>query len=181
MTTYIAFLRAINVGGHVVKMERLRELFTELGFSNVRTFIQSGNVFFETAETDRIKLAKLIEDRLQAVLGYEVATMLCTIPELIAILEKAPFKTMEPTPDTRHYIIFTARPILTDEKFPFVSPKNDFEILGTTPQAAFVLMRLINDRPGNPAAYIEKTYGMKATGRFYHTTLKILEAAQISK
>ena len=42
---YIALLRGINVGGHVVKMERVRELFAELGFTNVRTYIQSGNVF----------------------------------------------------------------------------------------------------------------------------------------
>ncbi len=45
----IAFLRGINVGGHLVKMGCLRELFTELGFTHVRTYIQSGNAFFETA------------------------------------------------------------------------------------------------------------------------------------
>ena len=48
MTRYIAFLRAINVGGHVVKMDALRRLFESLGFSNVETFIASGNVLFET-------------------------------------------------------------------------------------------------------------------------------------
>ena len=45
---YVAFLRAINVGGRVVKMERLRELFEELGLTNVETFIASGNVIFES-------------------------------------------------------------------------------------------------------------------------------------
>ena len=43
MTRYIAFLRAINVGGHTVKMDQLRALFEELGLSNVETFIASGN------------------------------------------------------------------------------------------------------------------------------------------
>ena len=48
-TRYVAFLRAINVGGHVVKMDRLRNLFEALGFSGVRTFIASGNVLFDSA------------------------------------------------------------------------------------------------------------------------------------
>lgn len=48
MTRYFAFLRAINVGGHVVKMDRLRQVFESLAFSNVETFIASGNVIFES-------------------------------------------------------------------------------------------------------------------------------------
>ena len=49
MPRYIAFLRAINVGGHnTVKMDFLRQLFESLGFSNVETFIASGNIVFET-------------------------------------------------------------------------------------------------------------------------------------
>jgi uncharacterized protein (DUF1697 family) len=47
---YVAFLRAVNVGGRIVKMERLRKIFEELKFKNVKTFIQSGNVIFETGE-----------------------------------------------------------------------------------------------------------------------------------
>ncbi len=50
---YIALLGGINVGGHNVKMEHLRQLFTQLGFANVRSYIQTGNVFFETSQDDR--------------------------------------------------------------------------------------------------------------------------------
>ncbi|MCX6027691.1 MAG: DUF1697 domain-containing protein [Chloroflexi bacterium] len=52
MPRSIAFLRAINVGGHTVKMDRLRQIFESLGFSNVETFIASGNVVFETTAQD---------------------------------------------------------------------------------------------------------------------------------
>ncbi len=48
MTKYIAFLRAINIGGHNVKMDVLRQLFESLEFSNVKTFIASGNIIFES-------------------------------------------------------------------------------------------------------------------------------------
>ncbi|MEA2568952.1 MAG: hypothetical protein QOI24_953 [Acidobacteriota bacterium] len=81
---YVAFLRAINVGGHVVKMDRLRGLFEELGLASVETFIASGNVIFESraaAATLEPKIAK----HLRAALGYEVATFLRTIPELATI------------------------------------------------------------------------------------------------
>ena len=69
---YIALLRGINVGGHLVKMERLRDLFMELGFTHVRTYIQSGNVFFETTQTDRKGVSQTIEQHLHQALGYEV-------------------------------------------------------------------------------------------------------------
>src|SRR3954469_1096146 len=69
---YIAFLRGINVGGHRVKMDRLRDLFTALGFSNVATFIASGNVIFEAPATDVTELEERIEAQLERSLGYEV-------------------------------------------------------------------------------------------------------------
>ena len=61
MPRYVAFLRAINVGGHVVKMERLRALFEDLGFAKVETLIASGNVIFETRAEDAGALGE--EDR----------------------------------------------------------------------------------------------------------------------
>lgn len=91
MPRYIAFLRAINVGGHVVKMEQLRALFAELGLANVETFIASGNVIFETNSEDTRALQQRIEAHLHAALGYEVATFLRTDAEVAAIANYQPF------------------------------------------------------------------------------------------
>jgi uncharacterized protein (DUF1697 family) len=73
---YIAFLRAINVGGHVVKMDRLRKLFEGEGFTNIETFIASGNVVFDGAgRPGKIDaLERAIEGMLKAALGHDVAT-----------------------------------------------------------------------------------------------------------
>ena len=91
MARYIAFLRAINVGGHTVKMEALRELFSTLGFSNVETFIASGNVIFETkAAPDRV-LENKIEKLLESALGYGVGTFVRTDEEVRAISVYRPF------------------------------------------------------------------------------------------
>ena len=76
MSRYIAFLRAINVGGHTVTMDRLRALFTSLGFTRVETFIASGNVIFDTPSRSPTKLESNIEQHLQLALGYEVRTFL---------------------------------------------------------------------------------------------------------
>ena len=72
---YIAFLRAVNVGGRVVKMPVLKKAFESLQLSNVETFIASGNVVFETAASDVLKVERKIEARLREALGYEVTTM----------------------------------------------------------------------------------------------------------
>lgn len=92
MGRYIAFLRAINVGGHTVKMEALRLHFEELGFSGVETFIASGNVVFDASAKSVPALEQKIERRLQEALGYAVATFIRTKAELAQIARHEPFQ-----------------------------------------------------------------------------------------
>ena len=65
MSRYIAFLRAVNVGGRIVKMEELRKHFAALGLANAETLIASGNVIFDSAAKSATGLQKRIEDGLQ--------------------------------------------------------------------------------------------------------------------
>lgn len=89
-TRYVAFLRAINVGGRTVKMAVLQKIFEGVGLTEVSTFIASGNVIFTTSRRAPV-LQTLIEGRLQAGLGYEVATMIRSTGEVRAIAEHGPF------------------------------------------------------------------------------------------
>ena len=91
MPRLIAFLRAINVGGHTVTMERLRKEFEALGLKDVETFIASGNVIFTSRSADLAALEKKIEARLRASLGYEVATFVRTDAEVAAVAGYQPF------------------------------------------------------------------------------------------
>ncbi len=95
MPKYIAFLRAINVGGHTVKMDHLKNLFEKMGFVNVETFIASGNVVFETKSKSVDTIKKKIEIELNKQLGYEVATFIRTTDELKNIFNYKPFKESE--------------------------------------------------------------------------------------
>jgi uncharacterized protein (DUF1697 family) len=178
--TYIAFLRAVNVGGRVVPMTRLRALFEELGFEGVRTYIQSGNVFFSTKKGDRAALTRRIEGHLRDTLGFEVPTMLRTIDEVEAALALDPFKRVKVTPDVRLSILFLSKALPRDLKLPLDFPKQRSTLLHTTPGEAFVVMRVVPGRVPNPVAHVERTYGVSATARFFATTAKILAAAKES-
>jgi uncharacterized protein (DUF1697 family) len=91
MPLYVAFLRGINVGGRTVRMERLREVFRALGFSDVETFIASGNVIFGSDVPDPMALERRIETALESALGFEVATFVRPVRQLGAIARHQPF------------------------------------------------------------------------------------------
>jgi uncharacterized protein (DUF1697 family) len=95
MTRYVAFLRAINVGGHTVKMDRLRTLFEELRLGNVETFIASGNVLFDSSSKATATLEARIERHLEQALGYEVATFVRPLASLAAVVASHPFDRFE--------------------------------------------------------------------------------------
>ena len=174
---YIALLRGINVGGHTVKMDALRRHFEELGLGNVRSYIQSGNVFFTAEETDRFALAERIERHLRDALGYDVPVCLRTVAEVERVVAADPFANLTVTPDMRLCVMFTNDTIPPDLALPLRSPKGGMEIIATTEHEAFVVWYLKDGRP--PAAYeFKELLGKKTTTRFFHTTAKILAAAK---
>lgn len=167
MNRYVALLRGINVGGHHVRMDDLKARFEELGLQNVRTYIQSGNVFFESAEPDTCSLTRGIERRLEESLGYEVAACLRTIPELELVLTADPFKSLEVTQTMRLCVVFCSEPIPDDLKLPMFSPKKDIQILkargvrrtssGTCKTAG---------RPAPRASWMQPSVGGRRRGSF---------------
>jgi len=92
---YIALLRAINVGGRVVRMDALRRHFEDLGLQGVETFIASGNVVFDSRSSNADALARRIERALNEALGYDVATFLRTDAELAAVASHKPFRATD--------------------------------------------------------------------------------------
>jgi len=179
--TYIAFLRAVNVGGRTIKMEKLRGHFDELGLTAVRSYIQSGNVFFETTEKPtkvaRATLQKRIEAHLALEMGYAVPVFLRTVVEVEKAVALDPFKDVQVTDNIRLVVLFLSEALPAGTKLPWESPKAGATILEATPGEAFVVVRQ-EGRPGNPVAQIEKAFKIRATARFWGTTAKILAAAK---
>jgi len=176
---YIALLRGINVGGHTVKMDHMRGLFGELGFDRVRSYIQTGNLFFESEETDQQALRTRIEGHLRAALGYAVPTCVRTIEEVEQVLARDPFQGIAVTPEIRLAVTFLAEPAIIDLPVPYPTPDGAYELVGMTTSELFVVWHLQNGRPGNSYGLIEKRVAVPGTTRFWHTTAKILAAATI--
>lgn len=91
MGQYVALLRGINVGGkNLIKMVALKACFEEQGFHDVVTYIQSGNVLFQSAESGRAKLTARIEEALAATFDYEASVVLRTRKQMQDVVERAP-------------------------------------------------------------------------------------------
>ena len=176
MPKYVAFLRAINVGGHTVKMEYLRALFETLGFANVETFIASGNVIFDSTSRSTRALERKIESCLLEALGYEVATFIRSTVELANIAQHKPFPDSELSAAGHTlYIGFMAgEPSDTaKEKLLSLATKvDDFRLNG---REVYWLCRTKFGESEISGALLAKTLGMPATLR-NSTTVKKMAA-----
>jgi uncharacterized protein (DUF1697 family) len=103
MTKYVAFLRGINVGGRIIKMAELKICFEEMGFKNVTTLLQSGNVIFES-DLDELRLKNKIEESLTKTFNYPAKVQVLQIDRLQKIVEDYPFGNAGPK--QHNYVIF---------------------------------------------------------------------------
>jgi uncharacterized protein (DUF1697 family) len=104
MTHYVAFLRGINVGGRIVKMADLQSCLHQLGLENIKTYLQSGNVSFESPEKSTDVLKKQIEKSLTDTFGYPAKVQVFSHDKLAAIVAANPFKDADAT--KHQYVIF---------------------------------------------------------------------------
>jgi uncharacterized protein (DUF1697 family) len=97
MQTYISMLRGINVSGQKkVRMADLKSLYGSLGLGNVQTYVQSGNVVFDSEEQDAKKLRKTIEARIKATFGFPVPVLLRAADDFQRVIENHPFANEDP-------------------------------------------------------------------------------------
>lgn len=176
MQRYVAFLRAINVGGHTVRMDRLRALFEALGFGRVETFIASGNVIFESPTADPGQLERQIGEHLRQALGYEVATFIRSTAELPAIAALQPFPLPQAEAGISALSIAFLKAAPDDEArqrlMGFRTEIDDFHVQG---REAYWLRRTRISESTFSGALLEKTLGMPATLRNVTTVRKLAE------
>jgi uncharacterized protein (DUF1697 family) len=166
MARYVALLRSINVGGHVVKMEELRSLFSGLRFSNVETLINSGNVIFETKASADRRLEQKIEKHLEAALGYEVGTFVRSVEEIHAISVYQPF-SREGIVLNVGFMHETAKASVVEE---FKSEVDDFHVQG---REVYWLCQIRQSDSKFPAKKFEKAIGGAITWRNMNTVVRL--------
>ena len=107
MTTHLALLRGINVSGHnMIKMEALKAMLENMGFQNVRTYLQSGNVFVDTEEESASKVGFMIKQEIFKVFGHEVPVVMITKENLESCFANNPFLKEKDIDTKKLYVAF---------------------------------------------------------------------------
>ena len=173
MPRYFAFLRAINVGGHTVKMDALRRHFESLGFTGVETFIASGNVVFETSARNSRALETRIETALRAALGYDVATFIRTEAQLAALAAHTPFSPAALNAAQALNIGFLAAPLDKAGERKLMALRTDIDDFRVQGRELYWLCKQKQSESTFSNNLFEKTVGVSATFRGVNTVRKL--------
>jgi uncharacterized protein (DUF1697 family) len=175
MSRYVALLRAINVGGHNVKMDELRRQFERLGFSNVETFIASGNVLFDTKSSSPAVIEQKIEAGLRKALGYEVATMVRSGEEMARIAKHQPFPRARVDSAVTFNVGFLSAPLDAAAKKTLLALQTDHDDLHTRDREVFWLCQTRMSESALFKISFEKKLGCRMTVRNLTTVTKLAE------
>ncbi len=172
---YVALLRGINVTGkNMIKMEMLRDTFTALGFKNVKSYINSGNLVFETAKTDDGKLAKKIHDAIQKDFGFNISVMVRSMAEIEEIVAWDPFKGQFESHKDVH--VFFLNEKLTDEQEErLLAQGNENELFAILGRHIACLLKIHITDSAVGKGFIDKKLKVAATGRNWRTVTKLAE------
>jgi uncharacterized protein (DUF1697 family) len=179
MTRTLAFLRAINVGGHTVTMARLKGLFVELGLQNVETFIASGNVIFDGGPAKEAVLRAKIEEHLRQALGYEVAAFLRSEQELASLVKGCPFGEAEVALGQALNVALLQAPLTTEAEMRLQKLRTGVDAFSASGREVWWLCRVKQSESMFSNAMFEKTVKVQATFRGYSTLQRL--AAKYSK
>jgi len=176
MTQYVAFLRGINVGGNaLIKMTDLAKVFSSLKFKNVRTYIASGNVLFESPDADPKSLELKIEKALQKAFGIEISVLVRTLSELEKIIGRDPFAKKRTDANWKLYVVFLKEAPSAALKKPLLALSGDLETYAVEGREVYSTIHKSHPKPTFSGNFIEKHLKMPATARNWNTVSKIVK------
>ena len=176
MTTHLALLRGINVSGHnMIKMEALKVMLENIGFTNVRTYIQSGNVFVDTQEESPSKVGFIIKQEIFKVFGHEVPAVVITKDDLELCFKNNPYLKEKDIDIKKLYVAFVSVALKSENI-------NDLKISQFKPDEAsidgnriFIKYAVGAGKTRFDQKYIEKKLNVTATIRNWNTVTNLLK------
>lgn len=174
MARFVVFLRAINVGGHIVTKTKLHEAFTSLGYQNVSTYKQSGNIILETDAAEPAEIKKKVETKLHKTLGYDVAAFVRTIPQLKAIVNPEVFNGCDKERASFLVTFLADSPLEFPLKLPLTIPKSTAQIIYAAGNEVFSVTHG-GGEGGLPNPFLESKLKLKATTRNMNVIAEIVE------
>ncbi|WP_025691041.1 DUF1697 domain-containing protein [Paenibacillus zanthoxyli] len=179
MEKYIALIRGINVGGNkIIKMQDLRTMLQSLGFQNVKTYIQSGNVVLGGPDSGDEAIGEAIEQGIRDTFGFDASVVIRTAQELEAAIANNPFELTGAEEFKRLYVSFLSGE-LTDEARERLRPYEDGEDkLRIVGKEMYILYKTkVSDSPLFKVP-LEKIMGVSATSRNWNTVNKLAAMAR---
>jgi uncharacterized protein (DUF1697 family) len=179
MGVIVSMLRGVNLGGHnKLSMQELRALYESLGFQDVRTYIQSGNVIFRTDSGDHSRLSKRIGDAIEQRFGFRCDVVLRTMPELRRAIANNPFAKRSGIEGRKLLVMFLAAdpgPTGCEKLVRLASGPEEAHLRG---RELYIYFPNGMGRPTVSPAVIERSLGTAGTGRNWNTVQKLLEVAE---
>lgn len=176
MPRYIAFLRAVNVGGrNVVPMSELKRQFERLGLDDVQTFIASGNVIFSSADRSAAGIERRIERALEDALGHEVSTFVRTDDEVAAIARYQPFPESELRKAAALNVGFVAAPLRPAARRALDALTSDLDLFHVRGREIYWMCRERQSRSKFSNAVLERALTLRSTFRGMNTLVRLAE------
>ncbi len=179
MATYISILRGINVSGHnLIKMDDLRNVYTSLGFQNIATYVQSGNIIFTVEDTALHLLEQRISQQIQKVFGFVVPVIVLTAIHLKHIIDNNPF-LQDPHKDESfmHVTFLSARPNAYNKEI-IESKKQKGEEIRFSDSAIYLYCPNGYGKTKLNNNFLETKLKVPATTRNWKTTNELYKMAQ---
>ncbi|MBJ6117385.1 DUF1697 domain-containing protein [Pontibacter sp. BT310] len=171
---YVALLRGINVGGkHKVPMAELKTVMAKLGFGQVETLLNSGNVIFDATPVPEKELETIIADSLEKAFGFPIPVLIRDAGVIADLLQNNPFREVEVTKDTRLYISFLKEEPATNVANAWATADGAFRVLGIRDRTICSVLDLALTQTTKGMDELELLYGKNMTTRNWNTIERI--------
>ena len=175
MQRYAAFFRGINVGGrNMIKMETLRATLGSLGFENVKSYINSGNLVFETATVDQEAIGETIRVAVRIEFGFDIAVMVRSMDEIRSLIDDNPFEGQFENEKDLH-VFFLREPLSDEQSSLLLANESENELFSIRGREIFNLLRISILDSVMGKGFLDKKLKISATARNWRTVKKIAE------
>lgn len=179
MPTYLALLRGINVSGKkIIKMEELRKLLEADGYSNVKTYIQSGNIIFTSGTGTKKEVAAALETLIEKHYGFDVTVFVLNAKDLEEAIDNNPFvgnRQPEGAGSKKLYVTFLSATPLSENIEKLRQAPIGHDLIDLKDEVLYFKLQTKASESKLSNNLIETKLKVKATTRNWNTTLKLLE------
>ena len=176
MTKYLALLRGVNVSGHnMIKMDALKKMLENMGFQNVETYIQSGNIFFDSEEENAASVGFKIKQEISKVFGYDVPVIMVSKTDLELCFKNNPYLKEKECDIKKLYVAFISKELTA-------AAINDLKISNFKPDEAaidsnriYIKYAIGAGKTNLDQKYIEKKLNVVSTIRNWNTVTNLFE------